>query len=108
MNHGFKITGYSTALFSTWYFIEEAGILFDCGDGCSAGLLQKSRKVKNIFISHADRDHLTGLLQFCQLNNREDLPKVFYSADCDSFLHSIIFPKALILIFQRELAGSTR
>jgi ribonuclease Z len=81
----FAITGYSTALFSTWYFIEELGILFDCGDGCIAGLLQKSRKVKHIFISHADRDHLTGLLQFAQLNNRPGLPLLYYPSDCGSF-----------------------
>jgi ribonuclease Z len=81
----FKLSGYSTALFSTWYFIEELGVLFDCGDGCAAGLLQKSGKVKYIFMSHADRDHLTGLLQFCQLNNRECFPKLFYPADCGSF-----------------------
>lgn len=61
------ITGYSTALFSTWYFVEELGILFDCGDGVSAALLQKARKVEHVFISHADRDHLAGLLQFNQL-----------------------------------------
>ncbi len=35
------ITGYSTALFSTWYFIEELGILFDVGDGITSILLQK-------------------------------------------------------------------
>lgn len=35
------ITGYSTGLFATWYFIEELGILFDAGDGVSAGLTQK-------------------------------------------------------------------
>ncbi|WP_315814720.1 hypothetical protein [Paraflavitalea speifideaquila] len=40
----FTITGYSTALFSTWYFIEELGLLFDAGDGVSAGLLQKAGK----------------------------------------------------------------
>lgn len=64
------ITAYSTALFSTWYFIEEWGVLFDAGDGMISALLQKSRKVDNVFISHADRDHLTGLLQFNQLNAR--------------------------------------
>jgi ribonuclease Z len=81
----FTITGYSTALFSTWYVIEELGILFDCGDGCISGLLQKSRKVKHIFISHADRDHLSGLLQFAQLNNRPGFPLLYYPSDCVSF-----------------------
>ncbi len=75
------ITGYSTALFSTWYFIEELGLLFDAGDGVTAGLLQKSRKVKNILISHADRDHITGLLQFNQLNARDGLPVIHFPKD---------------------------
>ena len=79
------ITGHSTALFSTWYFIEELGLLFDCGDGATAGLMQKSRKVKHIFISHADRDHLTGLLQFNQLNARDGFPKIYFPRDSGSF-----------------------
>lgn len=79
------ITGYSTALFSTWYFIEELGLLMDAGDGLSAGLLQKARKIDNVFISHADRDHLAGLLQFNQLNARPGFPKIYYPYDCGSF-----------------------
>lgn len=81
----FTISGYSTALFSTWYFIEELGLLFDCGDGLTAALLQKSRKIENVFISHADRDHLSGLLQFNQLNARQGLPVIHFPKDCGSF-----------------------
>lgn len=79
------ITAYSTALFSTWYFIDELGLLFDAGDGLSAHLLQKSRKIKYAFISHADRDHLSGLIQFNQLNARDGLPKIYYPKDSGSF-----------------------
>lgn len=79
------ISGYSTALFSTWYFIEELGLLFDCGDGLTSALLQKSRKIEHVFISHADRDHLTGLLQFNQLNARNNAPVVHYPKDSGSF-----------------------
>lgn len=79
------ITGYSTAMFSTWYFVEELDILFDAGDGISAGLLQKARKIEHAFISHADRDHLTGLHQFAQLNSREGGPKIYYPKDSGSF-----------------------
>lgn len=82
-----KISGYSTALFSTWYFVEEWGLLFDAGDGVTASLLQKGGKVRNAFISHADRDHLTGLLQFNQLNARHGLPTIHYPKDCKSFPH---------------------
>jgi len=79
------ITGYSTALFSTWYFIEEWGILFDAGEGLISSLLQKSRKIDHVFISHADRDHLTGLLQFNQLNARPGFPVIHYPKDSSSF-----------------------
>ena len=79
------ITAFSTALFSTWYFIDELGILFDAGDGVSAHLLQKARKVKHAFISHADRDHISGLIQFNQLNARDGFPKIYYPKDSGSF-----------------------
>jgi len=81
----YTITGYSTALFSTWYFIEELGILFDAGDGVSSGLLGKAGKIGNVFISHADRDHLTGLLQLNQLNARPGSPVIHYPEHCGSF-----------------------
>ena len=79
------ITGYSTALFSSWYFVEELGLLLDIGDGVMSNLLQKSRKIKHAFITHPDRDHLTGLMQFTQLNAREGYPKIYYPKDCGSF-----------------------
>lgn len=78
------ITGHSTALFTTWYFVHQHGLLFDCGDGVTASLMQKARKVKHVFVSHADRDHLAGLLQFNQLNARSGL-KIYYPKDCGSF-----------------------
>ena len=79
------ISGYSTALFSTWYFIEELGILFDAGDGLTAALMQKARKVNHVFISHADRDHLAGLLQFNQLNARAGYPVIYFPRNSNSF-----------------------
>lgn len=81
----YTITGYSTALFSTWYFIEELRLLFDAGEGITSNLLQKSRKINHAFISHADRDHLTGLLQFNQLNARPGFPVIHYPKDSGSF-----------------------
>ena len=81
----YNITAYSTALFSTWVNIEELNLLFDVGDGVSSGLLQKARKIKHVFISHPDRDHLTGLPQFVQLNAREGFPKIHYPKDAGSF-----------------------
>lgn len=79
------ITGYSTALFASWYFIEELGVLFDAGDGVTSALLQKSRKIKHVFLSHADRDHLTGLFQLNQLNARPGFPVMYYPKNSGSF-----------------------
>ena len=80
-----KIHGYSTALFSTWILVEDFGVLFDAGDGVVASLLHKSRKAKTIAISHADRDHVTGLLQLNQLNARDGIERILYPADSGSF-----------------------
>jgi len=79
------ITAASTALFSTWVFVENLGLLFDAGDGVSASLGQKGRKVRHVFVTHADRDHVCGLLQLHQLNAREGIPSIYYPKDCGSF-----------------------
>ena len=78
------ITGYSTALFSTWYFVSELNLLFDCGDGVCSHLLQKAGKIRHVFVSHADRDHVTGLLRFNELNSRQELC-FHYPKDCGTF-----------------------
>ena len=85
MNEEYNITAFSTALFSTWINIEELHLLLDAGDGISSGLLQKARKVKHVFISHSDRDHMNGLHQFIQLNARKDFPVIHYPKDSTSF-----------------------
>ncbi len=87
------ISGYSTALYATWYFVHELGILFDAGDGVTAALAQKTGKVRHIFVSHADRDHLAGLIQLIQLNGKGDSPVVYYPADCGSFPALAAFQK---------------
>lgn len=97
-----NITSYSTALFSTWFFIEELGLLFDAGDGVMSGLLQKSRKIKQVFITHADRDHLNGLPQFFQLNAREGYPKIYFPNDSGSFPAL----KSFLRKFDPHLTGS--
>ena len=84
MRNQFSVDAYSTALFSTWIFIPEFSLLFDCGDGVTAQLKQKARKIKHVFLSHSDRDHIAGLLQFHQLNARKGL-KIYYPKDSGSF-----------------------
>lgn len=77
---------FSTALYSTWILVEEYGLLIDAGDGVSAMLGQGNGKIHHVFITHADRDHMTGLLQLVQLRPRpDDPPPIHYPKDCGSF-----------------------
>lgn len=80
-----NLSSFSTALFSTWHFIDEWDLLFDAGDGLTAILGSKTRKIRHVFLSHADRDHVTGLLQFMQLNGRPQGLQVYYPKDCGTF-----------------------
>jgi ribonuclease Z len=85
MGQQITITAYSAALYSTWIFVEQWRLLLDAGDGVCAGLLQKTRKIHTVAVTHADRDHLAGLFQLLQLNARDGLPHILYPADCSSF-----------------------
>ncbi len=81
-----NVTGYSTARYGTWYFLEQYNILFDAGDGVVANLRGKCGKVRHIFLSHADRDHLGGLIQLYQtIAQSDNLPKFYYPRDSGSF-----------------------
>jgi ribonuclease Z len=96
------ITAHSTALFSTWIFIEEWRLLFDAGDGVMSTLQHRSRKIKNIAISHADRDHIFGLLQLNHHNARHNLESVMYPSDA----RSIDRLREFAWRFDRETADS--
>lgn len=80
-----SISGSSTALYSTFWFVEPYDILFDCGDGAAAFLLEKGHKVKYIVCSHPDRDHISGLLHFIQIYAQQNPPTILYPRDCDTF-----------------------
>ncbi len=73
-----KISGYSTARFATWYFLDELKVLFDAGDGVASVLASKCQRVQHVFLSHADRDHIGGLLQFNQIAARTGRPLTYY------------------------------
>lgn len=79
------ITGSSTARYSTWFYVGELRLLFDAGDGVSSALIGRSGRIRHVFLSHADRDHLGGLLQFYQLNAKPGGPVIHYPRDCGSF-----------------------
>ncbi|MGH1351144.1 MAG: MBL fold metallo-hydrolase [Methyloligellaceae bacterium] len=80
-----NITGYSTARYGTWYFLEQHNLLFDAGDGVVANLRGKCGKIRHIFLSHADRDHLGGLIQLYQtIAQSDNTPKFYYPKDSGS------------------------
>jgi ribonuclease Z len=79
------ITGYSTALFSTWIFLEEMRLLFDAGDGVMSGLMHKSGKIRHVAMSHADRDHVYGLMQVNHHCAHRGLEALFYPREAGFF-----------------------
>ena len=77
-------------------------LLFDAGDGLVSSLLGTAGRINHVFISHADRDHLTGLLQFNQLNAKPGHPNIYYPKDA----HSISAFEQFSKLFDRKVAGS--
>jgi ribonuclease Z len=101
MSQHLTLTGHSTALFSTWIFLEEWRLLFDAGDGIMAHLMHRSRRIRTIAMSHADRDHVFGLLQLNHHNSGHNLETVLYPADA----RSIERLRDFAWQFDRETAG---
>ena len=80
------VSGFSTARYATWYYLEQHKLLFDAGDGVAAALGSKCRRVQHVFLSHADRDHIGGLLQLNQLAANVESPvHYYYPKDSGSF-----------------------
>jgi len=59
-------------------------MMFDCGDGASLDLSGKLLRLKKIFITHADRDHINGLPQALNMLGSSG-PEVFYPPGSGSF-----------------------
>jgi len=56
-----NITGYSKAMYSTWFYYKPARILFDAGEGVASALENFIFGIETIFISHGHHDHIGGL-----------------------------------------------
>ncbi len=73
-----KIAIYSTPLVSTWVLDDTRRILFDAGDGVSAMLDARVHRIRSVAITHAHRDHCSGLLQLLNLTGDTGQMSVMY------------------------------
>jgi ribonuclease Z len=73
-----KISIFSTPLVSTWVFDDTHRILFDAGDGVSAMLDARVHRIRSVAITHAHRDHCSGLLQLLNLTGESGTMSVLY------------------------------
>jgi len=56
-----NITGYSKAMYSTWFYYKPARLLLDAGEGVASALENFIFGIENVFISHGHHDHIGGL-----------------------------------------------
>ena len=73
---------HSSPRFSTWIWLADWRLLIDAGDGASAQLGYKIRKVDTVAITHAHRDHIGGLLQV--INQRGEAGSFALAHPCGS------------------------
>jgi len=64
-----KLLIYSKGLYSSWIFYSPDRLLFDCGEGASSHLGNKSFAIQRVFLSHGHTDHVAGLLSLINIRN---------------------------------------
>jgi ribonuclease Z len=62
-----RISLFSTPLAATWVLDDTHRILFDAGDGVVATLDARIHRIRAVALTHAHRDHCSGLLQLLNL-----------------------------------------
>lgn len=61
MNNELNISIFSKALYSSWCYVPQHKILFDCGEGAATAIGNSLANIERIFIGHNHGDHTLGL-----------------------------------------------
>jgi ribonuclease Z len=80
-----NLTGFSKAMYSTWFYYRPARILLDSGEGVSTTMDNFSFGIEQTFLSHGHYDHVGGLTGLVHARNsargdKEKGLRVFYPA----------------------------
>lgn len=90
-----KLQIYSKAAHSTWIYLSQYNLLFDCGEGCSTILgINTIASIRTIVISHEHADHTAGLYNLIRLRSRhgDNIPKLtIYFPSTDKMFKLINF-----------------
>jgi ribonuclease Z len=78
-----NLTGFSKAMYSTWFYYRPGRVLFDSGEGVSTTMDNFSFGIESIFLSHGHYDHIGGLPGLIHARNsgrgdKEKSLQVFY------------------------------
>lgn len=73
-----RITLFSIPLVSTWVLDDTHRILFDAGDGVTAMLDARIHRIRLVALTHAHRDHCSGILQLLNLTGKSGQQRLVY------------------------------